>query len=432
MLEQFYKRRKRGVSIIEIVLALALFSIMTMALFSVQWSVGDLSENNAKDIVFQNTALSQIFNRGGIMRPFSFCLNKLEMAFSRMTFFYIEPDLDSGLKFGKDCGGYPDISFDSSLRVIHTIELGYLAGSVDLFKDTAYVGLRSMIESDPDMAQISLDDYTVSFLSADSAINRIDVVGNFLFAAHNSSTTQVSSLMTNSRFEPGGFATSSLPGVAGVRPEGVSIFYSDSKIFVGTKRTAGHEFHIFDVSNPLHPTWLGSREINHNINDIFVKDNLAFLATSGNLRDLIVLDICDPTNIRQVAEIDLVGNEDGKSVFVAGNYIFLGRYKSTVSIRDELNFIEYELDANGNFIDARLVDSIFTRSDINAISYFDQFVIVGTSSALGELQVFRIVNRKKFEEMFTLDLPDSITDLDYQNDILAVTAGSKLLILKNE
>ena len=87
----------------------------------------------------------------------------------------------------------------------------------------------------------------------------------------------------------------------GSSEEGKSLILVGSKLYLG--RTKGgnhddhHEFHIIDVVNSETPQNLGSKDLAADLNDLRVRDNLAFLGTSDSNKEFQVWNISDPTNI---------------------------------------------------------------------------------------------------------------------------------------
>lgn len=451
----------KGVCLIEIVLALALLSTIIALTFGAQWAVGDLSLNNARAVSAINIANLQLTNvldsrilsaqdtsasfgvlNSLVTKPFTRCEYTVGSesvwrtgwrSTSTNNISLLVSDLEVAGKYGKDCGGQPEQFWNGGFVLLDTINLGFSAVSVDVSKDYIFVSLRPTQESDPDMAVVSLNPPRMPlFLNTGVGINKIDVSENYAFAAQHSSSSQLAVIDVSDVSNPEIVATTTLPGVAGSRPEAISIFYFDSRVYVGTKRTAGREFHIFDVSNPESPRWLGSREVNHNINDIAVKDGFAFLATSGNIRDLIVLDVRDPANIVQSAAIDLLGNEDGRSIHVAGNSIFLGRHKSVAPGRDELHVLEYRVNPDDGSLEISSHGSAPTGADVQSIAYAGGFVFAATSNAQKTLQIFELNRQGRPVQIAERNFPANATGIDFENDLFAVTSGQSLYIFKQE
>ncbi|MEK9177137.1 MAG: prepilin-type N-terminal cleavage/methylation domain-containing protein, partial [Patescibacteria group bacterium] len=72
---------------------------------------------------------------------------------------------------------------------------------------------------------------------------------------------------------------------------GRSIYYRGGMVYVGTQYLpcpscapeVNNEFHVFDVSDPSdpdYPEWKGSIDVQRDVNDIYVADGIAYLATS--------------------------------------------------------------------------------------------------------------------------------------------------------
>ena len=454
---------KKGASLIEMIIALALLSGVFVSTFGARWMVGDLSLNNARaasGISLANSRLiahldgqnyESITNSLGVTEslktnPFTRCQYTAGSeavwkngwrSVSTTTSFVVMSDLSVAQKYGMDCGGQPKHFLADQFEVAgDAISLGAQVTSVDISNGHAFVSLRppaGSVPVEPDFAIVALHDpYSTRFLTAGFGINKIDVANDYAFAAHHSSSSQLLIIDISEPDEARVVASSTLPGVAGARPEAVSIFYFDSKIYVGTKRTAGHEFHVFDVSNPQLPVWLGSREVNHNINEIVVKDGFAFLATSGNIRDLIVLDVHDPSAIAQVSAVDLPGNEDGRSIYVAHDTILLGRHKSIVPTHDELQILKYEIGGGNGLIEITLGDSVETGADVLGITYAGGYVFAATGNSQKEIQIFKIDQSGRLSLVGDKNLPANATSIDFEDEIFAVTSGNELNILEQQ
>lgn len=122
--------------------------------------------------------------------------------------------------------------------------------------------------------------------------------------------------------------TMKMPAVTGQAGQGVgkSLFIKDRLVYLGlTKTLSGPEFNIIDISDPLNPVWKGGYKTGSGVNAIYVKNDYAYLATPDN-EELTVLDVSDPSHPKKVSGFDAPDNQgNGKSLFIIGNNIFLGR-----------------------------------------------------------------------------------------------------------
>lgn len=81
---------------------------------------------------------------------------------------------------------------------------------------------------------------------------------------------------------------------------GKALDLAGSRLYAGRLLDSGannHEFHILDYANPLNLVRLGSIDFSSTINDLIVKDYLAFFATSDSNNEFKVYNISDPNNI---------------------------------------------------------------------------------------------------------------------------------------
>jgi hypothetical protein len=292
--------------------------------------------------------------------------------------FITDPDFTK--KVGGDCDGY--ISSSSPI-----ITLQNHSGEVD---NATIDVLNSLIYSTETTATsttltIFKDTTALASLQLDSTILDIDAINDTIFAASASSSDQVIIIDTSDTSKPYIQNKKTLPGVSGSFPGGRSLKFFDNKLYVGTHRTAGHEFHIFDVTDRAHPLWLGSKELNHNINQIIIRDQYAYLATSGNTKDIIILDISHPEAIVQIAALELSGNEDSQCLYVIGNLLYVGRAKAKSATNPEFVIVDISNPVNPTIIGSlylgQTIKSIIVR---NAIAYL---LLGSTPSQIAEVNV---------------------------------------------
>ncbi len=237
---------------------------------------------------------------------------------------------------GTDCEAAPPLhDWIVPLSLGHTTFTPGVATGLDVLNGIVYMssnkspGVRIADARHP--GSPTLFTYANGFDLGSDGVNAIDAAKNingklYAYLAHNAATDQLQVIDVSDPENPAFVTARSLPGVAGAKPEGWSVYYYDSRLYIGTRRTVGREFHVFDVTDPTNPIWLGSRELNHNVNAIIVRDKIAYLATSGNVTDLIVLDVSDPsTGMPTIKNLDLSGNHDGKSLYLLGMKLYFGK-----------------------------------------------------------------------------------------------------------
>lgn len=235
-----------------------------------------------------------------------------------------------------------------------------------------------------------------------------------------------------------------------------SITYYDGYLYIGTGYMAGNspEFHIVCIDDPsvagcspTTPISRGSLNINHNVNDIGVRDNLAFLATSADYGELTVIDISnktaptappnysDPsTNNRKYNAVSTQGNastEDGVSLYLLGDYLYLGREK--VNNQNEREF--YVLDVSDP---AAITAAGMLTTGIGNNSILSDIVVQGTTAFVSStdsnqslfiIDVSNQTNPRFRNNCSDFNTSQGATGLEYKDDLvfLSHTQGSTLL-----
>lgn len=135
-------------------------------------------------------------------------------------------------------------------------------------------------------------------------------------------------------------AQAQLTGVGGSEPAGRSVMYYQNKVYVGNRRTAGPEFHIFNNPSPASLTYINGLELNHSVNDIGIRNNRAYLAATAQTAqgcELIVIDVsnpaslintCTPASTSGLMNYRAPGNFGGTQVEVLSNKVYLGRQRA--------------------------------------------------------------------------------------------------------
>jgi len=386
----------RGTLLLEIIISVALFSLVITSVFSLV--VGN------EEIVGKTTAQRQsLYKISGIHEEALVSLEKNNLD-KIATSTFISPCIieltsnDDRIKFGSlfvekiytrgiegDCGGFEPKGNWSDVTTETLPDIHIPLKPIDIFTQ--------------------------------EKVNAADSIGPLIFCAMNDFGAQLA-VYSNESSLPTLVATSSLPGVTGSFPYALSIFYFDSKIYIGTHRTAGNEFHIFDVSIPSTPVWLGSLELNHNINSITIKPPYAYLATSGNIHDLIIVDITDPKRLIRAVNIDLPGTHDSLSIFLKGPHLYLGKKRNTLG---QPEFFVLNISSST----PSLVGTYKTDTSINSMRVFGDLAFLGTNSGIQIIDISDLKNIKNIAQ-YIPSLSISLIDYDFNS----IYASSNTTIYK--
>lgn len=192
-----------------------------------------------------------------------------------------------------------------------------------------------------------------------SGLNGIEIYDSYAYVLNNANTEQLVVLDISNLSHITQVAEMSLPKFSftctpttAICLAGKSMTYYDGTLYIGTPyiafgATSAHnnELHIVCVNNtqvfgcnPLHPIWMGSLNVNHSIHDIWIQDAFAYLATSDDTGELMIVDITDPSALTHPdisgMKFDIrtiTGNpstEDARSIFVLGNTAYIGRQRT--------------------------------------------------------------------------------------------------------
>ncbi|MDP3697534.1 MAG: hypothetical protein Q8R55_05985 [Candidatus Taylorbacteria bacterium] len=338
---------------------------------------------------------------------------------------------------------------------------GVGATSIDVIKKdgTKYSILTTKHSTEKDIWVINVDDghnaFIVSALETEVVgLNDADVAGDYVFAlTAGSFGTQPSELQIidiSTITAPSLVATKSL-GISGAdssnNPNADAIYYYDGKIYIGTHRTGGAEFKIYSATAPFN--LIDSLEITHNVNEIIVRGDYAYLATSDNSGELMVVDI-NSSSVDYMIHPDITGMRfnapglyDGSAIDFLGNKIYLGRERASHA-NDSTNPNFYILNVTNPSAIIALGSKRITRNpsqvlDVLAINVVSKFAFLGTSDSNAEFQAFRIddpLDIRNCDESpppgYTFppegcgkyDFPAKITDLEYHDNLIYASIES--------
>lgn len=96
--------------------------------------------------------------------------------------------------------------------------------------------------------------------------------------------------------------------------------------YIGRASSGDPEFVIIDASSSTNPTILGSLQLNGDVYGIAITHNYAYLATTANNQELVVVNISNPASPGIATSFNLAGNGDGRRVAIKGTRLYLTRF----------------------------------------------------------------------------------------------------------
>lgn len=427
----------KGSLMIEICIALALFTLIlsytslsfsgiTLSSVAIQKSREALYKNKellVDAVIQEKTVPHSIHSEGVSTKDITQCRKLLSVDDLSTVVTY--PSYDKAI--GYDCGGTEPAQTVFTLK--NTLPTFASTTSLDVIHGKAYITASSTDLTQPSLYIADVTPSSPSLLSSvttGSGINTIDVTQEYAYLAAKGTTTQFQIVDVRDPSHPHIISKKTLPGVAGEYPSAISIFYYDSKVYIGTHRTAGREFHVYDVSTPNNPQWLGSLEINHNINDISVRGDYAYLATSGNTKDIIILNISNPSAITIASSFSFIGNEDTWSIFHVGNRLYAGRAKTTDATHHEIIILNME-----NILEPTVIGAFRVGAKINSLKVVDDILFTSmttsaTKSGFYSLPVSTIAS-STLTTLQTSKIP--IVDIDLEDGVIYTLSQDGIISL---
>jgi len=242
-------------------------------------------------------------------------------------------------------------------------------------------------------------------INTGKGINAIAVSGIYAYAVQNDSTNQlqVIRLFDTAKspsnplyYLPALIGQVQLKNVSGAFPEGRSIAYYNNRLYIGTWNNnipaTSPEFLIYDVTSPSTPAFLSSNNINHSINSIAIQDSHAYLATTNNTGELMVVGVANPNSPAVVGRYDLPSSSnDAEAVYVLGQYAYLGLDRATGNNKDFL-IVDISNSTSPSLAGSLKLGMNSGGSMVSGIAVVNGFAFVGTTDTTAEFRVLDVSN----------------------------------------
>lgn len=347
-----------------------------------------------------------------------------------------------GLNDGGDCPLNQPSGSWSSPASAYTADFGGTPTGLDVLDGNAYVAVGSAPYLE--IVGTSGDVLNAGCTNCSGVYNALDVAHDsttgrtYVYAARNATTSQLEVIDVTDASSPSMLAQATFASVDpyGSYPQGWRVYYYGRKVYIVARETAGPELHVFDVGNPDAPVEVGSMELGTSVYGLVVRDQyvgttlhrFAYLATTRNPYELMVLDVTDPANISEVtgARVDFPGSQTAKALYLNGTTLYVGR--DSVPGGDEL----YALDARNPTAASGglpILQSADVGSGITAIRVSGAYIFLATTGSQ-----LLIRNTADLSSVGGFSLP-GLTDtaLDLNGDYIYAASGSspRLRVLKS-
>lgn len=168
----------------------------------------------------------------------------------------------------------------------------------------------------------------VGNLNVSGSLFGVDVSGSYGYVASTQNNAELVTINVSNPASPSQTGVYNAAGNADAR----GIYYESSKVYLTRDQSSDPEFYIINVTNPAAPALLGSLQIAANVREVIVIGNYAYAAASADNAELQVINIANPAAPAVAAVLDLPGSNDGLSITGFGSTILLGRAGGPLNI----------------------------------------------------------------------------------------------------
>jgi len=316
-----------------------------------------------------------------------------------------------------DTGGSSPSGNWQNPQTLGSVDLGAgnSATDLDVISKIVYLTTSASSKSKPDFHTVDANNpslpVVLDSLDVDAyALVGLDMGGSHAYTAANG---VIPDLKIVSASDPNNLSlTSDFNVITFVNS--LSVFRNGGTALLGVQRTGFNgEFFTIDVSNPSSPSQLDVFEVDGDVNDIYVRNNIAYLATSRDDAEIFILDVSNPGDIRQLGFFSVSGTTDAYSVFVLTlDRVFLG-----------VGNVLYILNAS-NPANVTVLGSLDVGGTINDIYVAGSLAFLATSNSNSEFQAINIADPMTPTLHSSLNFPQVATGIDYENNIVYVSVRS--------
>ncbi len=313
---------------------------------------------------------------------------------------------------GSGPGGTPTGNW-ASPRTLGTTDLGPGNEGTDIWiKDTTVfmtAAASSPAKDDFFSFDVSNPNAPIKLASINTGagLRSLSIKGNYAYVA-NQGTSQLQIIDISNPSNPVLVKSMSMQNVS---EEGRSVFATEGLVFIGSKQSSGNEVQIFNISNPLNPGFVSSIETSADINDVYVYDNRAYIASQKSTGAITVYNVSNPSFPQQLSIIDFA--DAGLSVFAKDPFtLFSG-------IGNDFNI--YNMTNPQSPV---LVSTIDVGNVINDIYVVDYLAFLATGDSNKEFQIVNVANYSNPYIYATLNFPQMGTGIAYRNNIVYMSVRS--------
>ncbi len=267
-----------------------------------------------------------------------------------------------------------------------------------------------------------------SSIQTGPGLNDVSVTGNFAFLANQDSANHLQIANISDPNDPYLIHEYRLSGNTA---QALAVASTGTLVLVGTASNSGHELYVVNVANITSPIVMADFEVGSSINNIYIKDDKAYISTSHNSKEVIVLDFSNPANPAIVANIDAPYSNDALGVYVnpQDSRLYVSRKVSTASNSPEV--LVYDVQNPASPV---LVGSMEYGNDVYSAYGADDLMFMASAYSSQEFRIYNAVNPLALIYWTGLNFPQVAVDMVLENNVIytAVRSNDALRIITSQ
>ena len=210
-------------------------------------------------------------------------------------------------------------------------------------------------------------------------IRDLDVAGNYVYF---SSSNDSSELIVYDVSNPGSPTQVGVFDAAG-KADGYSVLVVGNTAYLGRVSSGDPEFYVLNITNPASISSLGSLNLTGNVNKIVIGGNYAYLASSNTAQEMQVINISNPASMSLSGFYNATGGATGNDIVISSNVVALALSNNAVAMLDITTPSSPALYSS--FAAGGAVSGLSLGNN-------DTYLFVSSANSSAELQVLNITN----------------------------------------
>ena len=225
----------------------------------------------------------------------------------------------------------------------------------------------------------------------------IGIIGNYAYVSNTSDATELQSVNVATPTAPTLAGSYNAAGAGDGR--GIYAYTNNAILLVRAANGGNDEFVIVNAANPASMARSGGYSSNVNMNEVYAYNGAAYIATSSDTLEVLVINISTPSLLSSGTGINLSGTGDATTIVGYNNTIILGQGASlyTISSQNSLSPV-----VSGNLTAPATIND-------TSLDPTHMYAFVGTNYANGELQVVNINNIASPALLSSVNLTGSVS-----------------------